>query len=201
MLKDLTLEEYLSAVDSELPAPGGGSVASLVGALGAGLSRMLAHLSINKKLFKEADEEKQESFATAAGDIKQYLDALVDGIDGDAWSYQAVVEAYKTKDEYEIQRALKTSAFMAFDIQNNALCALYRIPELIELGNKNVLSDLIAGTILLHACIEISNLNVHANANLLTNEEDKKTFIVEGNECVKKASELKAEILAKIAVR
>ena len=49
MLKDLSLEEYLEIVDSDAPTPGGGSVGALVGALGAALSRMLAHLSLNKK--------------------------------------------------------------------------------------------------------------------------------------------------------
>ena len=58
MLKDLSIEEYLEAVDSERPTPGGGSVAALVGALGAALSRMLAHLSLNKKKFKEENNDE-----------------------------------------------------------------------------------------------------------------------------------------------
>lgn len=51
--------DYINDVDSILPAPGGGSVASLVGALGVSLAKMLAHFSIEKKKFKEASNEKK----------------------------------------------------------------------------------------------------------------------------------------------
>ena len=40
MLKDTKLEEYIELVDSQEATPGGGSVAALVGALGAALNRM-----------------------------------------------------------------------------------------------------------------------------------------------------------------
>ena len=195
MLKDLSIEEYLEAVDSERPTPGGGSVAALVGALGAALSRMLAHLSLNKKKFKEATQEQQEIFVTAANDIKHYKEALVDGIDGDALSYQCVLTAYQLIDPIEIQRALKTSAFIALDIQKNALKALSRLNELVFLGNKNVLSDLVAGAILLQSCIEISYLNVQANANLLDDEKERHEFLLEGKQCIDEGKILKEAIL------
>lgn len=195
MLKDLSLEEYLEIVDSDAPTPGGGSVGALVGALGAALSRMLAHLSLNKKKFIEATQEQKEMFVTAANDIKHYKEMLIDGIDGDALSYQCVVTAYKIKDEFEIQRALKTSAFIALDIQKNALSALSRLIELVPLGNKNVLSDLVAGAILLQSCIEISFLNVQANAKLLIDEIDRHEFIIEGQRCIDEGKVFKEAIL------
>ena len=55
-LIDKTLIEYIDQVDSDMPAPGGGSVASLVGALGVALAKMSAHFSVNKKKFKEAQK-------------------------------------------------------------------------------------------------------------------------------------------------
>ena len=195
MLKDLSLEEYLEIVDSDAPTPGGGSVGALVGALGAALSRMLAHLKKKKKKFIEATQEQKEMFVTAANDIKHYKEMLIDGIDGDALSYQCVVTAYKIKDEFEIQRALKTSAFIALDIQKNALSALSRLIELVPLGNKNVLSDLVAGAILLQSCIEISFLNVQANAKLLIDEVDRHEFIIEGQRCIDEGKVFKEAIL------
>ena len=198
MLKDTTLEEYIELTDSEQPTPGGGSVAALVGALGASLSRMLAHLSINKKKFKEASLEEQELFVTAAKDIKQYKEALIDGIDGDALSYQCVLTAYQLKDDYEIQRALRTSAFIALDIQKNAFEALARLTHLVTLGNKNVLSDLVAGAILLQSCIEISFLNVKANSLLLHDDEERNHFLLDGQQYVDEGNLLKKSLLEKI---
>ena len=83
MLKDKNIVEYIEAVDSE-SLPGGGSVASLSGALGISLARMLAHLSVNKKKFKEAKEEERNAFIAYANDLKGYRNALIDGIDADA---------------------------------------------------------------------------------------------------------------------
>ncbi len=198
MLKDTKLEEYIELVDSQEATPGGGSVAALVGALGAALNRMLAHLSLSKKKFLEASESQKEIFVTAANEIKQYKEALIDGIDGDALSYQCVMTAFKLKDEVEIQRALNTSAFIALDIQKNAFLALQRVKELIPLGNKNVMSDLVAGTILLQSCIEISYLNVKANAKMLKDLTQQQEFLSEGQNYIQEGLKLKELIINQV---
>ncbi len=198
MLKDTKLEEYIELVDSQEATPGGGRVAALVGALGAALNRMLAHLSLSKKKFLEASESQKEIFVTAANEIKQYKEALIDGIDGDALSYQCVMTAFKLKDEVEIQRALNTSAFIALDIQKNAFLALQRVKELIPLGNKNVMSDLVAGTILLQSCIEISYLNVKANAKMLKDLTQQQEFLSEGQNYIQEGLKLKELIINQV---
>jgi len=198
MLKDTKLEEYIELVDSQEATPGGGSVAALVGALGAALNRMLAHLSLSKKKFLEASESQKEIFVTAENEIKQYKEALIDGIDGDALSYQCVMTAFKLKDEVEIQRALNTSAFIALDIQKNAFLALQRVKELIPLGNKNVMSDLVAGTILLQSCIEISYLNVKANAKMLKDLTQQQEFLSEGQNYIQEGLKLKELIINQV---
>ena len=76
--------DYINDVDSILPAPGGGSVASLVGALGVSLAKMLAHFSIEKKKFKEASNDKKEKFILAFKELDYYKDVLVKGVDDDA---------------------------------------------------------------------------------------------------------------------
>lgn len=197
MLKEKKVVEYIDAVDSE-NLPGGGSVAALVGTLGVSLSRMLAHLSINKKKFKEASVEKQELFYSYANDLKAYKDALIDGIDSDSIAYSCVVEAYKSNDDEMIESALKAAAFIALDIQRNAFNALRVLPNLIELGNKNVMNDLLAGAILLTSCIEISSLNVKVNANLLKDDEIKNNFIEESEKIVIDAKRYRKNLLTKV---
>ena len=159
---------------------------------------MLAHLSLSKKKFLEASESQKEIFVTAANEIKQYKEALIDGIDGDALSYQCVMTAFKLKDEVEIQRALNTSAFIALDIQKNAFLALQRVKELIPLGNKNVMSDLVAGTILLQSCIEISYLNVKANAKMLKDLTQQQEFLSEGQNYIQEGLKLKELIINQV---
>lgn len=197
MLKEKTIQSYVDAVDSE-DLPGGGSVAALVGCLGVCLARMLAHLSVGKKKFKEASKEKQELYYSYANDLKAYKDALLDNVDADSISYQCVVDAYKRKNEEEIQTALQTAAFIALDIQKNAFCALRLLPQFIELGNKNVMNDLKAGAILLNSCIEISSFNVITNAKLLKNEVQRNSYIAESEKYVLDAKRYKRNLLVKI---
>lgn len=47
---ELKVQEFLNEVDSNSPAPGGGSVSALASALGSSLGRMVAHLTFGKKL-------------------------------------------------------------------------------------------------------------------------------------------------------
>lgn len=187
--------DYINDVDSILPAPGGGSVASLVGALGVSLAKMLAHFSIEKKKFKEASNEKKEKFILAFKELDHYKDILVKGVDDDAISYESVVDAFKSKDEDAINRALLTSAMVAYDIQDASLNAIYYVEKLIELGNKNLYSDLISAAILLAACNEMASLNVVANAKGLKNEELKNEYLSKTEYSTKKAKQLKTKII------
>ena len=187
--------DYINDVDSILPAPGGGSVASLVGALGVSLAKMLAHFSIEKKKFKEASNDKKEKFILAFKELDYYKDILVKGVDDDAISYESVVDAFKSKDEDAINRALLTSAMVAYDIQDASLNAIYYVEKLIELGNKNLYSDLISAAILLAACNEMASLNVVANAKGLKNEELKNEYLSKTEYSTKKAKQLKTKII------
>ena len=56
-LYDLSINEFLSRVDSATPTPGGGSVAALVISQGISLVRMVGHLTIGKKKFNELSED------------------------------------------------------------------------------------------------------------------------------------------------
>ncbi|MBF1203901.1 MAG: cyclodeaminase/cyclohydrolase family protein, partial [Fusobacterium periodonticum] len=51
-LVELDVLKFLDVVDSNSPAPGGGSVSALASSLGASLARMVAHLSFGKKNYE-----------------------------------------------------------------------------------------------------------------------------------------------------
>lgn len=190
--------DYINEVDALTPAPGGGSVASLVGTLGICLAKMLAHFSTNKKKFKEASVKEQEKFVLAFKELDYYKDMLIKGIDDDAISYNAVTVAYKKGDEEEIQKALKYSALVAYEMQEASYKSLYFCEKLINLGNKNLYSDLISAAILLAACNEMASLNVIANANCMSDEEDKNKYLTSSKDYVLKSKQLKNRILRTI---
>ena len=101
----------------------------------------------------------------------------------------------KSKDEDTINRALLTSAMVAFDMQDASVNALYYIDKLIELGNKNLYSDLICSAILLSSCNEMASLNVLANVKGLKNETIKQEYIEKSEKSVKKSKLLKNKVI------
>ena len=190
--------DYIEDVDSDLPAPGGGSVASLAGALGVSLAKMAAHFSVSKKKFKEAAPTKKNKFILAFKELDHYKDRLIKGVDDDAISYETVLDAYKSKDEETINRALLTSAMVAYDMQEASLKALYYAEKLIELGNKYLYSDIVSAAILLAACNEMASLNVLANIKDLKDEQTKNIYQDKCLQSVKKSKSLKNKIIRTI---
>ena len=80
MLKDLTIEEFLKELASKKPAPGGGSVAALAGALAASLVSKAAMISGDEKIAEKAER---------LGKV------LLKLVDEDAEAFQRVMEAYR----------------------------------------------------------------------------------------------------------
>ena len=58
--KNYKIEEFIQDLSSDLPAPGGGSVAGLVAALSGSLNSMVYSLTVNKKSFEERDSETKK---------------------------------------------------------------------------------------------------------------------------------------------
>ena len=124
---------------------------------------------------------------------------MIKGVDDDAISYQAVIDAFKSKDENQIQGALLASAMTAYEMQEASIKALYYVDKLIDLSNKYLYSDLISGAILLASCNEMASLNVKANANMLKDEKLKKFYLEKSAEFVKKSKSQKNKIINKIS--
>ena len=181
--------DYINDVDDRSPAPGGGSVASLVGALGIALAKMSAHFSFDKKKFKDANEKKKNQYILAFKELDQYKDAL---------SYHAVTRAYASKDEEEIQKALNYSAFVALEMQCSAYNGLRYAEKLVELGNKYLYSDLISAAILLVSCVEMASLNVIANANSIKDEQVKNDYLTKSNKFIINSKTIKRKIIRSI---
>lgn len=57
MTEQQTIEEFLSALSSKQPVPGGGGASALAGALGTALGLMVGNLTVGKKKYAQAEEE------------------------------------------------------------------------------------------------------------------------------------------------
>ena len=146
MLVNRKITEYLVKAAAGTAVPGGGSVAALNGALAAGLTEMVANLTVGKKGY-EAVEEEMKALADKASQLRKKLTAA---IDQDADAYTEVMAAYKlpkTTDEetslrkQKIQDAIKHAALVPLEVARDALAVIDLAGRAIRKGNKNAASD------------------------------------------------------------
>lgn len=104
-LRDLT-ERFVAEVAAETPTPGGGSVSALVGALGAALGEMVARLTLKRKSFA-AHHPAVEGWLARLSELRG---KLLENIDRDAESYEAVMAAYKLPKGTDSEKAVRAQA-------------------------------------------------------------------------------------------
>ena len=121
-------------------------MAALNAALAAGLTEMVANLTVGKKGY-EAVEEEMKALADEASQLRNKLTAA---IDQDADAYTEVMAAYrlpKTTDEelalrkQKIQKAIKHAALVPIGVARDALAVIDLAGQAILKGNKNAASD------------------------------------------------------------
>jgi len=203
-LVEKSVVEFIDEVDSASPAPGGGSVSALVGSLGASLSRMVGHLTVNKKKFKGFSEEIQWDFIQRFEElynIKSELNVLVDR---DTEAFNCVMGAFKlpkgTEEEKAVRKeAIEEATYKAIDVPMVIGELSYRGLELIEYfveyGNKNAITDLGVSALLLASALEGAILNVKINLPGITDEEYVKTTKRKCEELLREGLEIKRRVL------
>lgn len=196
-----TLRAFCNEVASESPAPGGGSVAALLGALGASLAAMVANLSMPRK----RDEAQLLRFSGLAVSAQELKDRLLRLADEDTAAFQAVMAAYRLPKDSEaaqahrreaIQAALRLAAEKPFDV----LCAAYQSYDLLETlaaeGNPNAATDAAVGALAAHAAIEGAALNVQVNLGQIEDPAWKDRMGAETREFVRKSEMRRAAVVA-----
>lgn len=194
-LVDLTLSGFSNETLSESPAPGGGSVAAYVGALGAALGSMVANLSAHKRGW----DERWDEFSKWAEKGKQCHDRLLKLVDEDTAAFNAIMDAFglpKNTDQEKkqrsaaIQAATKHAIEVPFEVMQTAFQSLEVIEAMATIGNPNSLSDAGVGALCARTAVYGAYLNVRINSGELAD----KTYAAE---ILTKASNLLQETLAK----
>lgn len=179
MLVNKTIEEFISEVNSSSPAPGGGSVSALVGALGSSLVAMYTHLSIGKKKYREAPVEIQEQIQSQMDALQASIKDFMICVDRDTEVYNLVMSAYKLPKETEEQQAVRNEAIYdavekaiasPMAIMQHGVAILEKLDNMLPYGNKNAASDFAVGVILIEAAIQGAALNVEINLSSARSE-------------------------------
>ena len=165
MLTEKTVSKFLDELASNAPAPGGGSVAALSGALGSALTSMVCRLTIGKKKYLEVESE-MKAILQKSETMRAKFTAL---IDKDTEAFNKVIEAYGLPKDSDAQKALrsaaiqeatKEAALVPLEVMKHVIDALALANVVAEKGNINSISDAGVSAHMLHAAAESAALNV-----------------------------------------
>src|SRR6266576_34249 len=177
-LAKMNLREFCNETLSDSPAPGGGSVAALMGALGASLGGIVANLSAGKRGW----DNKLEYFSNWAVTAQQLKDELLALVDEDTAAFNKVMDAFalpkesaeeKAARSAAIEQATKYAAEVPLKVMETALKSYELLAEMADKGNPASVSDVGVGALATRACIEGAAVNVRINLAELKDEKFK----------------------------
>lgn len=177
-LLKMNLREFCNETLSESPAPGGGSVAALMGALGASLGGMVANLSAGKRGW----DDKLQHFSNWAVKAQQLKDELLSLVDEDTAAFNKVMDAFalpkgsaeeKLARSAAIEQATKYAAEIPLKVMETSSKSYELLSDMAEQGNPASISDVGVGALATRACIEGAAMNVRINLASLKDEKFK----------------------------
>ncbi|HEV2095539.1 MAG TPA: glutamate formimidoyltransferase [Chthoniobacterales bacterium] len=181
-LLELNLRQFCDETLSESPAPGGGSVAALMGALGVSLGGMVANLSAGRRGW----DERLDYFSDWAVMAQQLKNEMLLLVDEDTAAFNTVMAAFALpKDSAEekaarsaaIQQANKYAAEIPLKVMETASKSYQLLAEMAEKGNPASISDVGVGLLALRACVNGAALNVRINLAGLKDEKLKAALL------------------------
>ena len=200
-LVDMTCEAFAEETASESPAPGGGSIAAYMGALGAALGTMVANLSSHKAGWDDRWEEFSD-WAEKGHDIMQELLHLVDEDTAAFNRIMAVFAMPKNTDEEKVARsaALQEATLYATQVPLRTMKAAMRVFGVVRAmaadGNPNSVSDVGVGALAARSGVMGALLNVKINAAGLKDRAVADALVAEAEAIAAEAQRAEAEVLA-----
>src|SRR5438067_2629920 len=180
-LAKLNLRQFCNETLSDSPAPGGGSVAALIGALGVSLGGMVANLSAGKRGW----EDQLSYFSDWAVKAQQLKDEMLLLVDEDTAAFNEVMAAFalpkgsateKSTRASAIQSANKKAAEVPLRVMETASKAYELLAEMAARGNPASISDVGVGLLAVRACIDGAGMNVRINVANLKDEKLKSSL-------------------------
>jgi glutamate formiminotransferase/formiminotetrahydrofolate cyclodeaminase len=196
----MTLAQFANATAAETAAPGGGSTAALLGALGAALGTMVANLSAHKRGW----DERWEEFSGWAERGQELKAELLHLVDADTAAYEQVMAAIALprstpEEQTERRQALERANRGAIDVPWTVMRTAFDVFDLVEAmaehGNPASASDAGVGALAARAAVRGAWLNVRTNVAGLKDRSAVADIMAEGARLESAAAEREAKIL------
>jgi len=199
-LVDLSITNFADETASESMAPGGGSIAAYVGALGVSLGTMVANLSAHKAGW----DNKWEIFSNWAVKGQAYKNKLLFLVDEDTNSFNKIIEAFKlpkkNKEEKAtrlkaVEEATKYATEIPLLVMETAFNSMEIMKAMVTEGLQNSISDTGVGALCARTAVTGAFFNVRINAKGLKDRKFAEDIILKATNIYDKAVELENEII------
>ena len=168
MIEDSSVQTFLDRLASRESTPGGGSAATIMGAMGAALVSMVCNLTIGKKNYAAVESDLKEVLRESEA-LRQRLTGMVSD---DVRVFNQVMSAYGMPRDTEEQKSARGAAIQAAlkDATVVPLACAKASAEVIDLsrtaaekGNVNVISDAGVAVMAAYGALKSAALNVYIN--------------------------------------
>lgn len=172
MLTKKSCEEFLDALASGSPVPGGGGASALAGALGSALGSMVCNLTLGKKKYAEVQGDIERIIADMEK-LRRELTALVEE---DAVAFEPLSKAYGLpkdtpgRDE-TMEKCLRDACAVPVQIMRTVCGVIALHEELAVKGSRIAISDVGVGAVFCVAALRGASLNVYINTGLMKDRE------------------------------
>ena len=172
MLADMSCREFIEALASDEPTPGGGGASALVGAIGTALGNMVGSLTEGKLQYYEVEEDMERLINRSEELEKEFLQL----IEEDEKAFQNLMTAYRMPHASELEKAKRLAVLTAaksaacqppLRIMKKCCEAIDLCEEFAEKGN----SDAGVGVLFCKAALQGASLNIYINTKTLADEE------------------------------
>ncbi len=201
-----TVSDFVYETSSESPAPGGGSVSALCGALGAALGTMVANLSAHKRGWDDRWAYFSEIAEKGMSIQKQLLflveeDTRAFNVIMDAFKLPADTAEQKSQRKAAIQEATRYAAEVPLSVMKTAYEGFAVLEAMAREGMDSSISDVGVGILCVRTCIHGAWLNVKINAKSLTDESVKDTLLQQGTDLISMTETKAGELLSVVETK
>ncbi len=173
---DKSVNNFISELASNVPVPGGGSVAGLHVSTGFALLSMVAEVSLKSKAIEKPENTKKKEVMLTLREKSSAMMALSKNlVDKDIEAFAVLSDNFKymksenSDEQTKYQDAIKQATIPPYELTKLAYDGLQLAKEAMGHTGKLIISDIGVANLSLLAGLKAARYNVMINLNLSTN--------------------------------
>lgn len=199
-------EDFVTALASKEPVPGGGGASALVGAIGTALGNMVGSLTLGKKKYADV----QQDIIALKAEADRLQGDLLSLVQRDAEVFEPLSKAYGMPKETEGQReeknrvmevALRNACSVPLDIMRKCCEAIRLHREFATKGTAIAVSDVGAGVSFCRSALQGASLNVFINTKYMADRNYAEGINAKANAMLAEYVKLADDIYGQVSER